>query len=160
MSDLRLVPNGIEAESDLVVAPTTSSSPTAYLEDETLETPIRLSLFTNARAQAGDELPEGSGAFGEDLGGYWGDAFLENPLGSRLWLLRRSALTSETRQRARDYAVEALRWLVLEGIASSVEVETAIPERGRLALYVTVTREGETPSRFQYVWESLKNGTN
>jgi phage gp46-like protein len=44
---------------------------------------------------------------------------------------------------------------VLEGIASAVEVETEIPERGRLALIVTVTRSGETPSRFQYVWESL-----
>ena len=157
MSDLRLVSNGIEAEGDLVVAPTTSTTPTAYLEDETLETSIRLSLFTNARAQDGDELPEGSGAFGEELGGWWADKFLEGggPLGSRLWTLRRSSLTSETRQRARDYAVEALRWLVVQGIASSVAVETAIPERGRLALYVTVTREGETPSRFQYVWESI-----
>ena len=157
MSDLRLVSVGIEAEGDLSVSASTSSRPNSYVEDETLETAIRLSLFTNARAQDGDQLPEGSGAFGEDLGGWWADGFIETggPLGSRLWTLRRSILTTETRQRARDYALEALGWLISEGVASSVEVDTSRPERGRLALFITITRDGETPSKYQYVWESL-----
>ena len=138
----------IQADPDL---------PTRYEETDGLDTAIRLSLFSDARAQAGDELPEGSGAFGEDLRGWWGDVYLDDrgELGSRLWTLKRSKMTTATRQRARDYALQALEWLVDAGIASEIEVETAVPDRGRLELYVTVIREGEVPSRFQYLWEAF-----
>lgn len=159
MSDFVLAAgmDGLEVAGDLVVVPGTNDGPGSYQETDGLETAIRLSLFTNARALPGDELPEGEGAFGEDLGGWWGDAFLEtgSSLGSRLWLLRRAKLTAETRQRARDYALEALQWLIDDRIASDVEVETFIPSRGCLELEVLISREGETPTRFQYLWEGF-----
>lgn len=159
MSDFVLAAgmDGIEVAGDLEIVPGTNGGPGRYAETEGLETAIRLSLFTNARAQDGDELPEGEGAFGEDLGGWWGDTFLEtgSSLGSRLWLLRREKLTAATRQRARDYALEALQWLIDDRIASDVEIETAVPERGCLELSVVIVREGETPTRFQYLWEGF-----
>ena len=128
-----------------------------YETTETLETAIRLSLFCDSRAEEGDELPEGDGFFGEDLGGWWGSKFLSDggELGSRLWTLRRSKLTSETRQRARDYTVAALQWIVDLGIARSVEVETSVAGRGVLEIAVLVYRETDTPARFAFLWEAL-----
>lgn len=128
-----------------------------YAETETLETAIRLSLFCDARAEEGDELPEGDGSFGEDLRGWWGSKFLSDgaELGSRLWTLRRSKLTSETRQRARDYTLAALEWIVDLGIARSIEVETSVAGRGVLEIAVVVHREADTPARFAFLWEAL-----
>jgi len=128
-----------------------------YEETSTLETAIRLSLFCDARAQEGDELPSGDGAFGEDLRGWWGSAYLsdDGELGSRLWTLKRSALTLATRQRARDYVLESLQWLIDLGIARAIECETTVVSRGVLEIDVEIEREDDTPARFSYLWEAL-----
>lgn len=150
MADFALVPTSqLGIEGDVYV------EENGFREVDGLETAIRLSLFTDARAREGDDLPEGTGAFGEDLRGWWGEAFLEDsaPFGSRLWTLKRSALTAATRQRARDYCLEALGWLVELGIASEIQVETEVADRGMLAVGVTINRERETPARFAYLWE-------
>lgn len=148
MSDFLLVPtSALGIEGDL------RAEGDVYLETDSLETAIRLSLFTDRRAGEGDDLPEGTGAFGEDLRGYWADSFLATgPMGSRLWTLKRSALTSETRQRARDFALEALDWLVELGIASEINVETEVADAGLLKLGIEVVREADTPARYAYLW--------
>lgn len=148
MADFLLVPSSaLGIEGDL------RADGNAYLETDGLETAIRLSLFTDRRAEEGDDLPEGTGAFGEDLRGYWADAFLATgPMGSRLWTLKRSALTSETRQRARDFALEALDWLVRLGIASEIQVETEVAESGLLKIGIVIVREADTPARYAYLW--------
>lgn len=150
MADLALVStSALGIEGDLYV------DGTGYRETAGLDSAIRLSLFLDARAREGDELPDGTGAFGEDLRGWWGSAFLSDSgeLGSRLWTLKRSALTNETRQRARDYCLEALRWLEELGIARSVKVETEVEGRGLLKIGVIVERAREAPARFSYLWE-------
>lgn len=148
MADFLLVPtSALGIEGDL------RAEGDGYLETNGLETAIRLSLFTDARAQEGDDLPEGTGAFGEDLRGYWADSLLSTgAMGSRLWTLKRSALTSETRQRARDFALEALAWMKSIGIASEIAVETEVAEAGVLLIGITITRESETPARYAYLW--------
>lgn len=148
MSDFLLVPtSALGIEGDLRAAGE------AYLQTDGLETAIRLSLFTDARAREGDDLPEGTGAFGEDLRGYWADPFLSSgAMGSRLWTLKRSALTSETRQRARDFVLEALAWLKSLGIASEIRVETEVADAGVLKIGIEIQRESETPARFAYLW--------
>lgn len=150
MADFALVPtSALGIEGDLRV------EGSGYRITDGLETAIRLSLFTDARAQEGDDLPEGTGAFGEDLRGWWGSAFLSDSgeMGSRLWTLKRSALTAGTRQRARDYCLEALRWLIDLGIAREVRVETEVADAGVLKLGIEIERERETPARFAYLWE-------
>lgn len=150
MADFALRPtSALGIEGDLVV------DGTAYRQTDGLETSIRLALFTDARAQEGDELPEGVRAFGSDLRGWWGDAFLSDSgsFGSRLWTLKRSALTSDTRQRARDFCLEALAWLVELGIATEVRVETEVAAGGILKIGIEIERERETPARFAYLWE-------
>lgn len=149
MSDFALVPTsalGIEGD----IAPEGQR----YREDAGLETAIRLSLFTDARALEGDELPAGVREFGADLRGWWGSAFMSTgAMGSRLWTLKRSALTADTRQRARDYCLEALAWLLTSGIASDVRVETEVAAGGVLKIGIEIERERNTPARFAYLWE-------
>lgn len=153
MNDLALVPLstlGIEGDIEVVGQ--------LYRETSALETAIRLSLFTDSRAQEGDALPDRTGFLEGDRRGWWGDAFIEDDngsLGSRLWTLKRSALTSETRQRARDFALEALSWLVELGIARAVEVDATIPRADCLELVVRLDRETDPPARFVFLWEAL-----
>ncbi len=148
MADFLLVPT-----SELGIEGDLRASGNAYLQTDGLETAIRLSLFTDRRALEGDDLPEGTGAFGEDLRGYWADVFSSTgPMGSRLWTLKRSALTNETRQRARDFSLEALDWLIAVGIASEINIETEVAAGGLLKIGIEVVREADTPARYAYLW--------
>ena len=91
--------------------------------------------------------------------GWWGDTYADTPgdqIGSRLWLLRREKLTNEVMARAREYAQEALQWLIDDAIAQTV---TVTAERGEgvsgLDLVVIITRPRDTQAwnaRFNDVW--------
>lgn len=85
-----------------------------------LENAVTISLFTDARADEDDEIPDGS----TDRRGHWGDMFLEGEtsLGSKLWLLKRQKVTQDVIRKARDYCVEALQWLVDENHLQAVNV--------------------------------------
>lgn len=123
--------------------------------DEGLDTAVILSLFLDARADAGDGLADG-----EDPRGWWGDTFAEHAgdqTGSKLWLLGREKWLNSVALRAKDYAAAALAWLVDDGIAASVDVQTEMPEPGRLYLAIEIHRPtGGQPfnRRYQYVWSS------
>lgn len=135
--------------------------------DDTLETAIILSLFTDRRARADDPLPDG----GDDRRGWWADAWPQAParagqdlIGSRLWLLEREKDTREVVNRARDYAEEALQWLVEDGIAERIEVmagwveqngaltgqKTATVIPGVLGLGAVIYRPAQTPVRYRF----------
>lgn len=74
-----------------------------------LRTAIAISLFTDARC-SDDELPDSDAS----PRGYWGDMELpgDETLGSKLWLIDRRKITSETLAKAREYCDDALKWLV------------------------------------------------
>jgi len=114
-----------------------------------LETAVLLSLFTDRRASADDVIPDGSG----DPRGWWGNTGRARPLGSKLWLLERAKQIEETRLRARDYAAEALAWLVDVRVADDVAVEAAWQGQGYLALSVVISEPGGVaPIVFTYQW--------
>jgi len=121
----------------------------ALAADDGLETAIILSLFTDARASNDDPLP-----FGEsDRRGWWADAFPEvdrDRIGSRLWLLQREKQTQATLNRAREYAEEALAWLIADGVARSVEVASFLVRNGVLGLSVVIQRPDASIARFRY----------
>lgn len=98
-----------------------------------LETAVLISLFSDRRA-SGDDEHDG------DRRGWWADN-ASHPIGSRLWLLHRAKTSAETVARAREYAEEALAWLVADGIASAVRVEAARVGQV-LRLSVTIERPG------------------
>ncbi|WP_251976709.1 phage GP46 family protein [Salinicola avicenniae] len=123
--------------------------------DDGLETAVLVSLFTDRRALDSDELPAGA----EDRRGWWGDvaATVEgDQVGSRLWLLSREKRTADVLNRAREYAREALRWLLDDEVATRVEVDADYINTDWLALRVEITRPGEPVyrGRYEYNWRA------
>lgn len=116
---------------------------------------VIVSLFTWRRANADDKLPA-------DLRmGWWGDTFPTVPndrIGSRLWLLGRSKLLPETVNQAKEYATEALQWLVVDGVVARVDVEAERKGVQTLALACRFYKSDGTvllDVRFTDVWGSL-----
>ncbi|WP_126456738.1 phage GP46 family protein [Sulfuriflexus mobilis] len=125
------------------------------LTDQGLRTAVIYSLFTDRRAADDDILPDGT----NDRRGHWGDAYLKDEgdsEGSRLWLLSREKEIVDVLNRAKEYAEEALAWLIDDGIATSVQVTTQWVRRGLLGLHVVITlREGAPFSdNFNYPLEA------
>ena len=122
--------------------------------DEGLETAIIVSLFTDRRALADDELPAGAG----DRRGWWGDALPSaegDRIGSRLWLISREKIAADAVARAREYGEEALQWLIEDGIAAAVEVFAEVSAPGTLGFLATIHRPGGDAVSFRYhsAWE-------
>lgn len=123
--------------------------------DEGLETAVIISLFTDARADEGEELPDG----GDDRRGWFGDAVPVkdgDKIGSKLWLLSRSKLTPDVLARAQQYAQEALDWLVEDQVAESVAVTATSPAPGQILWKIDITRPRQRPVTYQYAsaWEA------
>ena len=127
--------------------------------DDDLTTAVIISLFTWRRARPDDVLPDFIG----DRKGWFGDKLADvdcDQIGSRLWLLAREKITTETIARAREYCVEALQWLVVDKVASRVDVEIERNGMDRIDIVVTVYRLDGTARdlRFADAWEGLNNG--
>lgn len=99
-----------------------------------------ISLFTDARADDSDTLPDDS----NDLRGWPGDSFYSEPWGSKLWLLYREKMTTDVRNKAVKYAEDALAWMLRDNgegaVAKSVQVTGSIPRFQTLALNVVITK--------------------
>lgn len=124
-------------------------------EDDGLETAVILSLFTDRRALADDAIPDGT----NDRRGWWADEFNEaenDKVGSRLWLLSREKQLQQVLVRAKQYADEALKWLVDDGVAERVDVVASIPRPAILGLQVAVTRPKQPVKqyRFETFWSA------
>ena len=77
------------------------------LRDPGFETAVLISLFTDARADDTDTLPDTY----EDRRGYFGSILEDSPIGSKLWLLGRSKIDNTTLQLAEQYIIDALQWM-------------------------------------------------
>jgi len=139
--------------------------------DGGLASAVIVSLFSDARALPGDRLPDEARAPWDqvtppqvfaDRRGFWGDVIppqsaaavqatgKRRSTGSRLWLLRREKLTSETLLRAETYAREALAWLLEDGIARRIDVSAAAERTSWLVLTIEIWRPDGL--RFEKVW--------
>ncbi len=118
------------------------------LVDDDLQELVTLSLFTWRRALDDDSLPEGA-----SRQGWHADA----EFGSRLYLLQRAKATQQTLSDARQYAEEALSWLVTDGILRSVSASAEFAPRGR-GVYLTIDLRtplwAETRARYSYLWST------
>jgi phage gp46-like protein len=101
-----------------------------------LVTAVYVSLFTDARARDDDRLAEGD----TDRRGWWGNLLDDQPIGSRLWLLRRAKHLPETLRLARDYIREALSWLLADGIAASLDIAAEWQGASRIAATIVIHR--------------------
>jgi phage gp46-like protein len=123
------------------------------LRDDGLESAVLVSLFTDRRASA-EQIRGGDDP--TDLRGWWGDF---NPVtegdrtGSLLWLLRREKQTRETLARARQYAEQALAWMVEDRVARSVTVETSYIGPGVLGIGIEIIRPDTSRTQYRYDYE-------
>lgn len=121
---------------------------------DNLSRAVVISLFTWRRADDSDD-------YDHELGkqGWWGDSLNKDEIGSKLWQLLRSKITSETLLRAQEMADDALQWLVEDGICTdvSVSVELDSNDPNRINLSVILEQEhGKT----SYEIKDVLNGNN
>jgi phage gp46-like protein len=131
----------------------------ALQSDADLQTAVLISLFTDRLAEVDDALPE----VGALRRGWWGDALSgvsgsRGRIGSRLWLLSREKMLPETVNRAREYAQEALAWLVLEGAARRVTVQAQVAGEAVLGLSIQIERNQGQVLQYRYdlAWQQLR----
>lgn len=97
---------------------------------------VVISLFTWRRAATDDPLDD------DERYGWWGDSYpsiADDRIGSRLWLLRRVKLTTDTRRDAEFYAREALAWLIDDGEVVGIDILSEQASVNRLNLRVILT---------------------
>lgn len=115
------------------------------LVDDDIQELVTMSLFTWRRALDGDVLPEGASRQG------W---FADPEFGSRLWLLSYGKVDTAALANAKTYVLEALQWMIDDGILASVEVETERASRGiYLDIRLRAPRAPESSLRYAYLTE-------
>lgn len=141
MSDINLAWN-VNAADLTIVANDIS-------QDGSLETSVVISLFSDKRAYESDPLPDGQ----TDRRGWWGDAVPTIPgdqIGSRLWLLGREKQRADVLNRARDYATDALQWLLDDKVAERVDVTAEFTRPGMIGLLVVIVRPLANAAEFRF----------
>lgn len=120
-----------------------------------LETAVLISLFTDRVLPSDQVPPDGS----NDRRGWWADTYRGQPIGSRLWTLYRAVKSNATATlaEAKDMCLEALNWLVTDGVAASVQVRTFWVTATQLGIIINVTEPAGTVSTFQYAyaWQGI-----
>lgn len=105
------------------------------VHDDGLVTAVLVSLLSDGRAPPEAVLP----ALDSEPRGWWPDSPADR-FGSLLWLLAREKQTQDTLARAREYTRTALAWMVEDGVATRVLVDTAWAERGMLVIEIKIER--------------------
>lgn len=148
MADIKTIWNVDELHADWAI------SPGELANGDDFQTAAIISLFTDRVARADDPYED------NDRRGWWGDSTEQNQLGSRLWLIRREKLTREVALRSEEYAREALKWLVDDGVVMAVEAVAQIVYPNRLNLFIRYQLP-QTDSwdalQFFWLWESQIN---
>lgn len=141
--------------------------PDGTLDDtQALASAVIVALGTDALAQPDDILPDPDST---DRAGWWGDLDAQElfdgwPIGTRLWLLRRSKIVGPedpegaTVARVEQYIVEALQPFVDLMIVSSFDVQAMRIGVERIDAYVVLYRGPKTPVelRFQILWDEIE----
>ncbi len=117
------------------------------LSGNDLQTAVLISLFSDRVAQPDDVIPDGTA----DPRGWWADD-PQYPIGSRLWLLSRSKQTSETLAAAQDYIVEALQWLIDDGVVAAVDVLVQWARPSMLSAQINVRRTDGITQALNFAW--------
>lgn len=125
------------------------------LNGEDLMSQVLISLFSDRTARADDVLPDPGS---NDRRGWWGD----EQLGSRLWLLERAKMDStvvgnQVALRAKEYAAEALQWMITDGLVGDFDFAAEIRLPSSLFLTVTAwrTKGDKSAKNFAWAWTGL-----
>jgi len=103
-----------------------------FAEDSSLTTAVIISLFTDRRAEAGDDT--------EEVRGWWADTLQEDePIGSRRWTLSREKQTSDVLNALIAYDQEALAWLKKSGLVTKIAIDAEWIGQGLLSEAISLT---------------------
>ena len=122
-----------------------------------LETACLVSLFTDKLATPDFVPTDGS----SDRRGWWADPYNDAPLGSSLWQLERAKRTRDTLALARRWSEAALAWLVDDGVAKEVIVNTSWLGNAVgstfLGIGIAIVKPDGSVTRFTFgwAWQSL-----
>lgn len=119
--------------------------------DNGLETAVAISLLTDGRVKK-EDLPH----LEKDQKGWWGDMYPDidlDKIGSRLWLIDRSKVTDETLRRSEELCEEALQWMIEDGLADEIIVESEYNENKHLIINIQITRPDEEDERYSVLWD-------
>lgn len=116
---------------------------------------VIISLFSWRRANPDDNAPVPMG--------WWGDTYptvTGDRIGSRLWLLGREKITNNTLNRARDYATEALQWMLDDGVAARIDITSVRSGVDSAGLGIVIyQQDGATWNmQFDEYWRMLNYG--
>lgn len=140
--------------------------PDGTLDDtQALATAIIVALGTDARAGPDDILPDPNST---DRKGWWGDADAELiwggwPIGSRLWLMKRSKITGieaqqgSTMARIEGYIRECIAPFILNRIGSGMFVECTRADTQQINALIRIYRgpDLEIELRYQVLWDEI-----
>jgi len=115
-----------------------------FAQDDSLVSLVVYCLFTDARAKDDDELPSGT-----DKRGWPGNTYSEFGWGSRLWLLSREKITTQTIHDAKSYAEEALTPITDNCLAKRIEVSATRTSRDVITLSISITLNDNTTQEYQ-----------
>ncbi len=129
-----------------------------FLLGDDLETSATISLFSDRRATDSEfRRFAGEGEKPSLNRGWWCDTFLESTMGSGLWLITREKRTNETLATCENYVNEALRYLISDGVARTVNTEATFND-DILEFTVSIAREDNETSlmTFAFAWDQLR----
>jgi phage gp46-like protein len=125
--------------------------------EDTIQTAVILSLFTDRRAGADDKLPLNQthrrGWVGEEFAADDFDA-RNDAWGSLLWLCYIGKATGDVLERARFAAWEALSWMVRNGLATRITVtaEWVGERKDRLAIRPAIYQGEQARPVYDVLW--------
>ena len=137
-------------------------------DTQALATAVIVALGTDRLAEPDDILPNPDST---DRAGWWGDLDAEElfngwPIGTRLWLLRRTKIVGPedpegaTIARVEEYIRESIQPFVDLRIATAFDVEAQRVGKQQIDALVTIYRGPKTPIelRFQVLWDEIEGG--
>lgn len=144
MADISIVWDPVNAQGDWAVANGD------LVTGSDLQTSVLISLFTDRVLPTDQAPPDGT----NDRRGWWADTYEDMPIGSRLWTLARIAISNRTQllATARDMCNEALAWLITDGVAAQVNVQTSFPAPTLLGIYVQIVEPNGNIQSFNFSW--------
>ena len=150
MSDIRLVWDPVIGTADFAMAGL------GLLSGKDLETAVIISLFSDAQSEPGDIV------YDADPRGWWADTYaaLEDPaltslpddrIGSKLWQVFARPRNQDTLNWMRDQILKALNWMLIDSVASAIDVVPQYTIPGGVGARVTITAKG-VPTVYDFAW--------
>lgn len=135
-------------------------------DSRALATAVAVALGTNAQASTEDVLPDPDSA---DRQGWWGDMDADTiwngwPIGTKLWLLRRSAIlpsgskAGATQAWANAYILSAIQPFIDNKIATRFEIVSVRVDKQRIDALIELYRGPRTAVQLMYqvLWQGMQ----